>query len=78
MSDDDPFSYKPLRVSKRRKKMPEKRRKGKSQSVDIKEEEKEGIVEIFAGTKIRPSLVETPTGGIFIVPWNWHFIKALT
>ena len=56
--------------------MPEKRRKGKSQSVDIKEEEKEGIVEIYAGTKRRQSLVETPTGDIFVIPLNWHFIKA--
>ena len=51
MSDEDPFSYKPLRVTKRRKKMLGGRRKGKKADLDIKEEVEEGIVEIFAGTK---------------------------
>ena len=51
MSDEDHFSYKPWRVTKRRKKMLGGRRKGKKADLDIKEEVKEGIVEIFAGTK---------------------------
>ena len=75
MSDDDPFSYTPLRVSKRRKRMPERCQKRKirkeSEDFSIKEEVKEGIVEVFAGTKRRPSLVdETPSGDIFIMPFN--------
>jgi hypothetical protein len=45
MSDEDPFSYKPLRVTKMRKKMG--RRRGKKADLDIKE----GIVEISADTK---------------------------
>ena len=49
-----------------------------SEDFSIKEEVKEGIVEVFAGTKRRPSLVdETPSGDIFILPFNWRFIKAL-
>ena len=51
MSDEDHFSNKPLRVTKRRKKMLGGRRKGKKADLDIKEEVKEGIVGIFAGTK---------------------------
>ena len=51
MSDEDHFSYKPLRMTKRRKKMLGGRRKGKKANLDIKEEVEEGIVEIFAGTK---------------------------
>ena len=47
MSDEDPFSYKPLRVTKMRKKMLGGRRKGKKADLDIKE----GIVEISADTK---------------------------
>ena len=45
MSDEDPFSYTPLRVSKRRKRMTEGRQKKKmrqGEEVDIKKEIKEG------------------------------------
>ena len=45
MSDEDHFSYKPLRVTKMRKKMLGGRRKGKKADLDIKEEVEEGIVE---------------------------------
>ena len=62
MSDEDHFSYKPLRVTKRRKKMLGGRRKGKKADLDIKEEVKEGIVEIFAGTKWRRSLIDDKVG----------------
>ena len=67
MSDDDPWSYTPLKVTKRRKRKPEgcqkKKKRKESEDVGIKEEVKEGIVEVFAGTRRRPSLVdETPSG----------------
>ena len=67
MSDEDPFSYTPLRVSKRKKRMAEgrqkKMRKGeKSEEVDIKEEIKEGIIEVFAGSKRRQLVDEIPSG----------------
>ena len=91
MSDDDSFNYKPLRVfkkddeerGKKRKRMPKggshKGKKSRSVDDDVKEEVKEGIVEMFAGTKRRQSLTdETPTGGIFIMPLNWFFIMALS
>ena len=88
MSDDDSFNYKPLRVFKKEDEEREKRKrkrmskggshKGKkSRSVDddVKEEVKEGIVEMFAGIKRRQSFMdEAPTGGIFITPFNWYFI----
>ena len=72
MSDEDPFSYTPLRVSKRRKKMPErcqKRKKKKNEEVDVKEEVKEGIVDLFAGSKRRQSLPlvdKTPSGDVLL------------
>ena len=92
MSDDNSFNYKPLRVFKKEDEEREKRKrkrmskggshKGKkSRSVDddVKEEVKEGIVEMFAGTKRRQSLMdETPKGGIFITPFNWFFFMALS
>lgn len=73
MSDDDSFNYKPLRVfkkddeerGKKRKRMPKggshKGKKSRSVDDNVKEEVKEGIVEMFAGTKRRQSLMdETP------------------
>ena len=52
-----------------------KGKKSRSVDDDIKEEVKEGIVEMFAGTKRRQSFMdEAPTGGIFITPFNWYFI----
>ena len=92
MSDDEPFSYKPLgvfkkedeeSVNKKRKRMPKggshKGKKSRSVDDDVKEEVKEGIVEMFAGTKRRQSLMdETPIGGIFITPFNWFFFMALS
>ena len=91
MSDDDSFNYKPLRVfkkddeerGKKRKRMPKggshKGKKSRSVDDNVKEEVKEGIVEMFAGTKRRPSLMdETPIGGIFITPFNWFFFMALS
>ena len=88
MSDDEPFSYKLLgvfkkedeeSVKKKRKRMPKggshKGKKSRSVDDDIKEEVKEGIVEMFAGTKRRQSFMdEAPTGGIFITTFNWYFI----
>ena len=73
MSDEDPFSYTPLRVSKRRRRrMPDrcqKRKKKKNEEVDVKEEVKEGIVDLFAGSKRRQSLPlvdETPSGDVLL------------
>ena len=85
MSDDDPFSYIPLRVSKRRKRMPQgcqKRKMRKNEEVDVKEETKDGIVEIFAGSQRRDSLLEeTPSGYILMLfseykkTWNNCFVS---
>jgi len=63
MSDEDPFSYTPLRVSKRKKRMAEGRQKKKmrkGEEVDIKEEIKEGIIEVFAGSKRRQLVDDAP------------------
>ena len=43
----------------------QKRKKKKNEEVDVKEEVKEGIVDLFAGSRIRQSLPlvdETPSG----------------
>ena len=79
MSDEDPFSYTPLRVSKRRKKRPEgcqKRKMGKHEEVDVKEEVKEGIVDLFAGSKRRQSLplVDEALSGDVLILLSWHLI----
>ena len=78
MSDEDPFSYTPLRVSKRKKRMAEGRQKKKRQGeeADIKEEIKEGIIEVFAGNKRRQLVDDIPSGDCLMVIYG-HYIKAM-
>ena len=68
-SDENPFDYKPLKVKKikRRKKMSDRegglKRKMRKVDVGVKEEAREGLVEIFEGSSKRRSVAEeTPKG----------------
>ena len=72
-SDENPFDYKPLKVKKikRRKKMSDRegglKRKMRKVDVGVKEEAKEGLVEIFVGSSKRRSVAEeTPKGDLCV------------
>ena len=67
--------------SKRRKRTAEgcqKKKKRQGEEVDIKEETKEGIIEVFAGSKRRQLVDEFPSGDCLMVIYGiGHYTKAL-